>query len=91
MFDEQLSVIGTFNVDPRSSYLNTESMVIIDSKQFADTLKQEIKRNINSSLEVGVDYNYIANENTAPYPVPRMKKIMISIFSRLTPLIQHLL
>ena len=42
IYDERTSVNGTFNIDPRSSYISTESIVIIDSEEFAKTLKAEL-------------------------------------------------
>lgn len=40
VIDDNTTVIGTFNLDPRSSHLNTESIVIIPSKQIAAEVKQ---------------------------------------------------
>ena len=58
IFDQQVSIIGTFNVDSRSSYLSTESMVIIDSKEISNTLKKEMQKNLFHSLEVNDNYKY---------------------------------
>lgn len=35
-----ITVIGTFNLDPRSANLNTESIVIISSQKIASSVKQ---------------------------------------------------
>jgi len=35
VFDEQVCLIGSFNLDPRSIYLNSENVVLIDSKKVA--------------------------------------------------------
>jgi cardiolipin synthase C len=37
--DEDLSFIGSYNMDPRSKYINTETCVIIHSKAFATRMK----------------------------------------------------
>jgi phosphatidylserine/phosphatidylglycerophosphate/cardiolipin synthase-like enzyme len=39
VIDNELTVIGTFNVDPRSANLNTESITIIPSKEIALSVK----------------------------------------------------
>ena len=31
IFDQRTSIIGSFNLDPRSAFLSTESVVVIDS------------------------------------------------------------
>ena len=91
MFDEHISVVGTFNIDSRSSYLSTESMVIIDSKPFADILRKEIQEKLDYSLEIDKDYSYIENKDLPLYPVPKIKKSIINILSKITPFIEHLL
>lgn len=40
VIDDSISVIGTYNVDPRSANLNTENFVIIPSKKIAKEVKQ---------------------------------------------------
>jgi len=40
VIDDEITVIGTFNVDPRSANLNTESITIIPSKKIALSVKK---------------------------------------------------
>ena len=40
VIDEEITVIGTFNVDPRSANLNTESITIIPSKDISLRVKK---------------------------------------------------
>lgn len=39
VFDDDISIIGSYNLDPRSTFLNTEDIVIIQSKKVADSLR----------------------------------------------------
>jgi phosphatidylserine/phosphatidylglycerophosphate/cardiolipin synthase-like enzyme len=39
VIDDDITVIGTFNLDPRSANLNTESITIIPSKKVALSVK----------------------------------------------------
>ncbi len=41
LIDDHLSVVGSYNLDMRSTYLDTELMLVIDSKE----LNQQIRRN----------------------------------------------
>lgn len=91
IFDEEISVVGTFNVDPRSSFINTESMLIIESEEFAEELKQGMAVDFKNSLQVGPDYDYIADENTEALPISPVKKIMIRLLSLVTPVFEKLL
>ena len=40
VIDDEITVIGTFNVDPRSANLNTESITIIPSREIARSVKK---------------------------------------------------
>lgn len=42
IFDSRLSMVGSFNLDARSSFLSTESMVVIDSEPLAHALKEKM-------------------------------------------------
>lgn len=91
IFDGKISMVGTFNIDPRSSYLSTESMVIIDSKDFSEHLISVMQTNLNYSLKVGSNYNYVDEEGFPSYEVTRAKKIVISILSKITSLFEFLI
>ncbi|WP_164503595.1 phospholipase D-like domain-containing protein [Pleionea sediminis] len=41
--DEKVTVIGSFNLDPRSAYLNTECLAIIDDRTIAEKVLQGIE------------------------------------------------
>lgn len=92
IFDRNISMIGTFNLDSRSSYLSTESIVIIKSQEFSEHLINEMSNNLYSkSLEVNSDYTYKEKEGLAPAKISKSKKIMLAILSKLTPLFETLL
>ena len=64
LIDGRISVIGSFNMDDRSFYLDTETMLVIDSPQLAEQLSDAMGDIISSSLQVGEDNNYIESETT---------------------------
>ncbi len=49
IIDGRLSAVGSFNINPRSTYLSTETMVIIDSEEFAAELQEKIDNQIAES------------------------------------------
>lgn len=91
IFDEQISVVGTFNIDPRSSYINTESMLIIDSSEFAEELEDGIGINFETRLQVNQDYSYVEHPTTEAAELSLMKKIMIRVSSIIIPIFEKLL
>jgi phosphatidylserine/phosphatidylglycerophosphate/cardiolipin synthase-like enzyme len=59
VIDNQTTVIGTFNLDPRSANLNTECIVVVESKAISDGVLKgmEIEFQSENSWETTLDYN----------------------------------
>ena len=55
VFDDDISWIGSFNLDPRSAYYNTENVAIFESRDFADKLREMIMRDTKTSWHVTLD------------------------------------
>lgn len=86
IFDDKISAVGSFNADDRSLHLATETMLIIDSPEFAETLKNAMGVYLDQSLEVGDNNKYISNPEIKEVKAPFSKKALIwivSVFSRL--------
>lgn len=86
VIDKQLSVVGALNMDDRSLYIDTETMLVIDSPEFAQVLTSAIMEYQNEALMVGEDNRYIPSDTIAEVPAPPKKKaamLIVSVFSRL--------
>ncbi len=57
VFDDAISWIGSFNLDPRSAYYNTENVAIFESTDFANKLREMIIRDTKTSWRVTLDEN----------------------------------
>lgn len=59
VIDDSITVIGTFNLDPRSANLNTECLVIVPSKAIAAGVSEgmEIEFSAGNSWETTFDFN----------------------------------
>lgn len=59
VIDDDITVIGTFNVDPRSANLNTESITIIPSKKIARNVKRGMLEEMlpENAWEVSLKWN----------------------------------
>jgi len=57
--DKQITVIGTFNLDPRSANLNTECLAIINDKNVAATILKGIEKEFRpeNSWQTTLDFN----------------------------------
>lgn len=74
IIDDRMSIIGSFNMDPRSEYIDTEIMLAIDSPQFTRYLQGIVKLYKNNSLVVDKDGNYIEDPDVEEYPVSSVKR-----------------
>ena len=52
VFDDKISWIGSFNMDPRSAYFNTENVAIFESAEFAQKLRDMILGDAQTSWHV---------------------------------------
>ncbi len=52
VFDDDISWIGSFNLDPRSAYFNTENVAIFESAEFAKKLRDMIEEDTITSWRV---------------------------------------
>ena len=59
VFDDKIAWIGSFNLDPRSAYFNTENVAIFESPEFAKKLRDMIIDDTKTSWHVTLDGNYI--------------------------------
>ena len=57
VFDDEISWIGSFNLDPRSAYYNTENVAIFESRDFANKLREMIIKDTKTSWRVTLDEN----------------------------------
>lgn len=57
VFDDDISWIGSFNLDPRSAYFNTENVAIFESPDFAKKLRDMIIQDTQTSWRVTLDAN----------------------------------
>jgi putative cardiolipin synthase len=92
IFDNRISLVGSFNLDPRSAYLSTEIMLVIDSEEFASQMKSEIDRIIHdNSLLVKEDGSYAPHPDVIERVVPRVKSMMTRVLTGVTRFGERLL
>lgn len=82
--DDDISIIGSQNIDPRSFYLSTESAVVIYSKEFNDSLNEKFTNLINKSLVVTEKGKYLENEQVDEKPLNLTKKFLLYLISGIT-------
>ncbi|MDD7363389.1 MAG: phospholipase D-like domain-containing protein [Firmicutes bacterium] len=52
LIDDEISLVGTFNYDMRSIYLDTESMLCVDSPELNAELREQMREKMDASRQV---------------------------------------
>ena len=91
IFDNKISAIGSFNFDARSSYINSEIMVLVESEKFAHNLLKEVEKDLANSLKVKADFTYEKNAKVKAQPVTKLKKLLIWFTAKIVYFIDFLL
>lgn len=91
LIGNDLSVVGSFNADMRSAYLDTELMLVIESEEVNAALRQESVQYIDQSRlalhDGGTEYGAQFEEVTLPWT----KRALYTILSVVQRPIRHLL
>ncbi len=77
--DDDINIVGSFNLDNRSLYLNTETVVYVKGKEATTSLNQKVNKKKNMSLLVGPDNNYVQNELVEEGDVSLVKKVLMFV------------
>ncbi|MEG0327170.1 MAG: phosphatidylserine/phosphatidylglycerophosphate/cardiolipin synthase family protein [Erysipelothrix sp.] len=77
--DDDKNIVGSFNLDNRSLYLNTETVVYVKGQEATNSLNQKVNKKKNMSLLVGLDNNYVQNELVEEGDVSLIKKVLMFV------------
>lgn len=88
--DDDLSVIGSYNFDNRSTYVDTETMVVIHSPELNAQLREKFEALKEQSLEVAEDGGYVPREGVRENQMPTAKQAMIRALSVVIRLVRYL-
>ncbi len=89
-FDERLCVIGSFNYDMRSSYLDTELMLAIDSEELYDYLQPTLQKQIDKSRHIDKNGNTTTGQEYQERKMSISRKIILYFCGGIGRIIRHL-
>lgn len=79
VIDDRMTVVGSYNLDPRSAYLNTELLLVIDSPAFTAHFEEIQDAYFRQSLQVTARGEYQTDTGVEPRPVPGVKQGLIAL------------
>ncbi len=88
---DRLSAVGSFNWDRRSAYLDTEIMMVVDSKAFNRALSEAMEKYESDALVVKDSKNYILKEGQVPLKLSFGKKAILNLMRPLCRLFGFLM
>jgi phosphatidylserine/phosphatidylglycerophosphate/cardiolipin synthase-like enzyme len=91
LIDNDLSVIGSFNLDMRSVYIDTEVALVIHGEEFNGLLKEEINKLHDNSIAVDKDGKYEDNLKVKPAVMPLYKELLLKLSSILFQVFRFLI
>ncbi len=81
VIDDDLSVIGSYNFDMRSTYIDTETMPVIYGKSFNEMLRAEMDKIEEESLVRKPDGSYEPREGVSAKEINKGKDIFYQVAS----------
>ena len=96
VFDDRIASIGSFNFNLRSTYLNTESILIIENQKIAERLASDIEKAMNEEnswhlkLQEGEVRWYSGDESWQSEPETGRWERFESQFLQLLPIEKYL-
>lgn len=84
IYDQRLSAVGSFNLDSRSTFLNNESMVIIDSQEFAKKLTIAMENKMDKSILIANHKRWIKSPDIQKKEEPVMKRTFLYALAKVT-------
>lgn len=91
VIDDNISIIGSYNLDLRSTYVDTELMLVIKSEDFTEELYSNLDRLEADSRKVITKDKYEVPEHLVINELPLYKKIIYRILGLATQPFQYLL
>lgn len=91
LIDDNISVVGSYNLDMRSTYLDTELMLVIDSKELNTHIREMTEEYKEKSIEVLSDGTETKGRLYYEAELPNKKKMFYRILRVVIRPFRHLL
>lgn len=90
LIDDDMSVIGSYNLDMRSTYMDTELMLAVHGEEFAEELKGHMDVFQEKSRKVLDEENYEVPKGVTVQEIPLQKEIILRILGLVLQLARYM-
>ena len=91
LIDDNISIVGSYNLDMRSTYLDTELMLVIDSEELNDHIREMAETYMEKSVEVKADGTETKGASYIEKELPDKKKLFYGVLRVVIRPFRHLL
>lgn len=91
VIDDRLSIIGSFNFDMRSTYIDSELMIVIDSDELNSELRAEFDGYMESSRITAPDGTVVRGEGYEESEPSFSEKLKSFALRTFIPIVRHLI
>lgn len=91
LIDDNISIVGSYNLDMRSTYLDTELMLVIDSEELNGHIREMAKIYMEKSVEVKADRTETKGASYIEKELPEKKKLFYGVLQVVIRPFRHLL
>lgn len=91
LIDSDFSYVGSYNLDMRSTHLDTETVIVIQGEEFNRLLESYIRPMHDESLTVNPEGGYIEKPGVTAKESPGHKKVLFAVSSVVLQLFRYLI
>lgn len=91
LVDDNISIVGSYNFDMRSTYLDTELMLVIDSEELNAHIREMNETYVEKSVEVQSDGTETMGASYIEKELTGKKKMLYSVLQVVIRPFRHLL
>lgn len=84
LIDSRMSIVGSYNLDMRSTYQDTELMLAVDSPELNSIIREEAEKDKTCSRTMEENGSYFYGENYIPREISLGKHIFYAVLRILT-------
>ena len=89
--DDDMSIVGSFNIDMRSAYLDTELMLAVNSKELNAELRREMNTYEDKAIQVIDAERYAEKDGMIKQEITKVKLFSIKVLQFVTGWVRFLL
>ena len=90
VIDDDLAVVGSYNFDCRSTYVDTETMLVVHGEEIASQLSENLLTLQDGSLAVDKNGNYMEKKGVKERKIDSGKDRLVTVLSYIIQCVRYI-